>query len=102
MKKQLILYAGVNGSGKTTLYKISRVESLRINPDEVIVQMKGDWKDYSDQIKSAKQCLLKQKDCFDKGLSFHRESTFCLNEILKSIKKALELDYFVTIHFVGV
>lgn len=100
-KKQLVLYAGVNGSGKTTLHKISKVESFRINPDEVIVEMSGDWKNSADQFKSAKQCLLKQKECFENELSFHRESTLCSKEILKTIKYAINQKYYVIIHFVG-
>lgn len=100
-KKQLVLYAGVNGSGKTTLHKMSKVESFRINPDEVIIEMSGDWKNSADQFKSAKQCLLKQRECFENELSFHRESTLCSKEIMKSIKKALDLNYHVIILFVG-
>lgn len=101
-KKRLLVYAGVNGSGKTTLHKISQLGSLRINPDEIIVAMSGDWKNSTDQFKSAKQCLLQQKECFEKGVSFHRESTLCSHEIINSIKKAVDLNYYVTILFVGV
>lgn len=41
-------------------------------------------------------------DYFEQGVSFNQETTLCGNSILKNIKKAKQLGYFVEIHYVGV
>lgn len=43
-----------------------------------------------------------QRDYFQDGNSFHRETTFSSREIVKSIQKSLSLGYKVTIYFVHV
>ncbi|MFI3255416.1 MAG: zeta toxin family protein [Eubacteriales bacterium] len=102
---QFVVFAGVNGAGKTSIYRKIFKEDFpelgtRINPDEVIHSFQGNWKNTEDQIRSGKLCLKMQKDYFEQGISFHRETTFSSREIIKSIHKALNLDYEVTIYFV--
>ena len=49
MKKYTIV-AGVNGAGKTTLYQMDpdlRCD-YRVNADEILVELGGDWRNASD------------------------------------------------------
>lgn len=106
-KKEFVVFAGVNGAGKTSIYKEmfekhSFAFEPRINPDEMIQTFQGEWKNPQDQVKSGKLCLITQREYFKQGISFHRETTFSSQEIIKSIQKALDLDYEVSIYFVHV
>lgn len=105
--KEFVIFAGVNGAGKTSIYenvlKNDFLESgTRINPDELLTSFQGDWKRQEDRLKSGKLCLRMQNECFQKEVSFHRETTFSSREIIKNIKKALSLNYKVTIYYVHV
>lgn len=105
MDKNLYIFAGVNGAGKTSLYKLIEdwsIYGVRINPDEVLQKNGGDWRNGYDQIASGRVCVALQKECFEKGVSFNRETTFASREIISTIDKAIALGYDVEINFVGV
>lgn len=55
MKKYTIV-AGVNGAGKTTLYQADQIQKcdLRINADEILVELGGDWRNPADILSAGK------------------------------------------------
>ena len=62
MKKYTIV-AGVNGAGKTTLYQMDpdlRCD-YRVNADEILVELGGDWRNASDILSAGKQAVEKLK-----------------------------------------
>lgn len=101
--KKYILIAGVNGAGKSTLYQSTpRLKDMpRVNTDEILKDF-GDWKNPQDLFKAGKMAVSRISDYFSKGITFNQETTLCGKAILKNIKKAKELGYFVELHYVGV
>ncbi len=101
--QKYILIAGVNGAGKSTLFHVldELKDMPRVNTDEIVKQF-GDWNNISDTFKAGKQAVKMINDFFDKGITFNQETTLCGNNILKNIKKAKMLGYYVELHYVGV
>lgn len=104
--KTFTLFAGCNGAGKSTLYSslkdTKKDFGVRLNSDEIVSELKEDWKDQAIQIKAGRKLLEFQSECFDKELSFNRESTLSGTTIISHIKKAKELGYIITLYYVGV
>ena len=69
-KPQYIIVAGINGAGKSTLYDTFPSlfdKTKRINADELLRQMGGDWHKDSDNLKAMKEEMkywMLQKSCF--------------------------------------
>ena len=101
--KKYILIAGVNGAGKSTLFHVlDELQGMpRVNTDEIVKQF-GDWNNTSDVFKAGKQAVKKINDYFEQGATFNQETTLCGNNILKNIKKAKSLGYFIELHYVSV
>lgn len=101
--KVYTIFAGINGAGKTTLYYALGRDNfgVRLNADETLRKSGADWKNFRAQLVAGKQVLELEKECFEKGLSMHRETTLGLS-ILNSAKKAKELGYTVNLYFVGI
>ena len=102
MKKYVII-AGVNGAGKSTLYQINdNLKTLpRVNVDEIVKEI-GDWKKVEDVFAAGKIAVKKIKKYFEEGISFNQETTLCGKSIIRNIRKAKSLDYFIELHYVGV
>ena len=102
--KTLTVFAGVNGAGKSTLFYSEKSGDLgiRLNSDEIIRANGLDWKDSAAQIYAGKILLQLQKDCFEKGISFNRETTLSSNEIFKTIRQAKDLGYQIHLRYIGV
>lgn len=98
------IFAGVNGAGKSTLYNIINLPDtgIRLNSDELIRSSGLDWRSVKVQLDAGQKIIRLQNDCFDKGLSFNRETTLCGNSILKTFKQAKDLGYTVKLYYVGV
>ena len=73
----------------------------RVNTDEIVKQF-GDWNNRSDVFKAGKQAVKKINDYLKNGITFNQETTLCGNNILKNIRKAKVLGYYVELHYVGV
>jgi len=101
--KKYILIAGANGAGKSTLFHVldELKDMPRINTDEMVKQF-GVWNNMSDVFKAGKLAVKKVDEYFSEGMTFNQETTLCGNFILKSIKKAKQLGYYVEMHYVGV
>ena len=102
--KNLTIFAGVNGAGKSTLFYSENAGDLgiRLNSDEIIRANGLDWKSTSDQLYAGKVLLRLQADCFEKGISFNRETTLSSNEIFKTIQQAKNLGYRIHLRYIGV
>lgn len=100
--KTYTLYAGVNGAGKSTLYWADKPSSasVRLNSDEIVRELGGDWQDVSVQLEASKLLLQRQQKAFKEGLSVNRETTLCGSNIFKSIEKAKALGYDVELTYV--
>lgn len=101
--KRYVIIAGVNGAGKSTLYQINdNLKNMpRVNVDEIVREI-GDWKNKSDIFRAGKIAVSKILAYFDKGVTFNQETTLCGKTIIKNIRRAKELGYFVELHYVGV
>lgn len=101
MKKYIII-AGVNGAGKSTLYQsYDNLKDLpRVNVDEIVREI-GDWNNFADVISAGKIALKKIAEYFEQGDSFNQETTLCGRTIIKNIKKAKALGYFIELHYIG-
>ena len=94
--KKYILIAGVNGAGKSTLFHVlDELKSMpRVNTDEIVKKI-GDWNNVSDTFKAGKQAVYMINEYFNNGITFNQETTLCGNNIIKNIKKAKMLGYYV-------
>lgn len=103
----LTIFAGINGAGKTTLYSYEKLINPdwfgeRINPDEILVEFKGDWKKNSDILKSGKEAIRKIKTSLSKNTSFNLEVTLISNYVMNIMKIAKQQGYQVNVNFIGV
>lgn len=101
MKKYVVI-AGVNGAGKSTLYQTyDNLKSLpRVNVDEIVREI-GDWRNFSDIVSAGKIALKKIEEYFESGSSFNQETTLCGRTIIKNIREAKALGYFIELHYIG-
>lgn len=98
------IYAGVNGAGKSTFYhsNIFRENNdKRVNADEILKEIGGDWRNVRDQMNAMKEAVRRIHIYFKEGISFNQESTLVGNSIIKNIKKAKELGYVINVYFIG-
>ena len=102
MRKYVII-AGVNGGGKSTLYQINDnlKKRPRVNVDEIVKDI-GDWKNPHDVFIAGKIAVEKIMEYLNNGVSFNQETTLCGKSIIKNIRKAKELGYFIELHYVSV
>ena len=101
----LTLFAGINGSGKSTLYTLQQIKynidiGERICPDEILVENKGNWKDYHDVYESGRLAIKKIDKCLKNRESFNWEFTLISNYALKVIKRAREAGYQIKLNFI--
>lgn len=106
-EKHYILLAGVNGAGKSSLYhsqsliKPSIINMVRINSDEILISMGGDWKNTNNQLEAMRKAISILRDCLDKGISFNQETTLTGHTIIQNMLKAKSLGYNVEMHYIG-
>lgn len=99
-KPQYIIVAGINGAGKSTLYDTFSIlfdKTKRINADELLRQMGGDWHKDSDNLKAMKEEIKQLHYALDHQQSIHVETTLAgrgkaqLNLIDKAHKNGFEV-----------
>ncbi|KRL32672.1 hypothetical protein FD20_GL002495 [Liquorilactobacillus uvarum DSM 19971] len=77
-KPQYIIVAGINGAGKSTLYDTLPIlfdKTKRINADEILRQMGGDWHKDSDNLKAMREEIKQLHYSLDNRQSIHVETT---------------------------
>lgn len=104
-----VVFAGVNGAGKSTFYRTDlwRVAGMpkdmaRVNPDEVLKEMGGDWHDASDTLRAGKESLRQIEDLLARGESFNQETTLSGRLATRNIARARELGYRIYLYYIGV
>lgn len=99
---KLIVFAGPNGSGKSTLYLTNRAffDIPRVNVDEIVREIGGDWRNSVDLIRAGKIALRRARDCLEKKVSFNRETTLCGKTAVRDIIEAKRLGFEVELYFV--
>lgn len=98
--KRYIIVAGINGAGKSTLYR-ARPElfthSKRLNTDEILQKMGGDWHKDRDNFKAMREEIKQLHAALDTGQSIHVETTLAgqgkaqLNLIYRAYKNGFEV-----------
>lgn len=98
--KRYIIVAGINGAGKSTLYR-ARPElfthSKRLNTDEILQKMGGDWHKDRDNFKAMREEIKQLHAALDTGQSIHVETTLAgqgkaqLNLIYRAHKNGFEV-----------
>lgn len=57
-KNKYIIVAGINGAGKSTLYRLQPElfsDTQRINADEILKNMGGNWRNPTDNLKAMRE-----------------------------------------------
>ena len=94
------IIGGVNGVGKSSLTGVLASESndlgVIIDTDKITASLGGD------KIKGGKAAIERINNSLAKGINFTQETTLSGSRILKTIKRARELDYFIRLYYVGV
>lgn len=94
------IIGGVNGVGKSSLSGVLLGESsdlgIIIDTDKITAQTGGD------KINGGKIAVKRINDCLDKGINFTQETTLSGVRTLKTIKRAIELNYFIRLYYIGV
>ena len=98
--KRYLIVAGINGAGKSTLYR-ARPElfthSKRLNTDEILQKMGGDWHKDRDNFKAMREEIKQLHAALDTGQSIHVETTLAgqgkaqLNLIYRAHKNGFEV-----------
>lgn len=102
-EKIYTLIAGINGAGKSTFYKENLLSNENIiNPDEILLNMGGDWRNTQDQFKAGKIAVKQIKDCMEQGVSFFQETTLGGKSTLRTIDLAKSKSYKINMFYVSV
>ena len=104
-KPTLCVVAGPNGSGKTTttiqlLNNEWTAESMYINPDNIALEMFGDWNSHEAVMKAAEHATKLRYDCLEQRRDFVFETVFSSVEKLEFLQKAREAGFFIRLFYV--
>ena len=99
MLKEYILIAGIDGTGRTSFRGILEGQGIPlghiVDPD-LIAKQHG-----SKELAAGKAALKEINHRFDNGISFTQETTLSGHQVVKTLKKAKEHDYLVTMYYIG-
>lgn len=102
------LIAGINGAGKSTFYSLDQgknilTNSFRINPDEILREFGGDWRNFTDQAKSARLAVKMIETCISKEISFNQETTLAGSPVsqIKKIKRAKKNGFSIQLIYIS-
>ncbi len=94
------IIGGVNGAGKSSLSGVLLAKDTElgivIDTDKITANLNGD------KIKGGKCAVKKINDCLEKGINFTQETTLSGVRTLKTIRKAINLNYHIRLYYVGV
>ena len=98
--KTYTIIGGVNGVGKSSftgvLVRKTDDLGLIIDTDKLNAEFDGD------RIEGGKKAIKLMEECLEKGLSFTQETTLSGVRTLKTIRRAIELDYHIKLYYIGV
>ena len=72
----------------------------RVNVDEIVREIGGNWRNSADLIRAGKIALRRAKNCLEKKVSFNRETTLCGKTAVRDIIEAKRLGFEVELYFV--
>lgn len=107
MKKPiLIVIAGPNGSGKTSITnKILQHEWVEectyINPDNIALNLYGDWNSDEAVLKAAIFSTQMREDCLKNGKNMIFETVLSADDKINFIQRAKAKGYFIRLFFIG-
>ena len=106
MRPVLIIVAGPNGSGKTSLTRTvlghNWVEGCHyVNPDDIALDMFGNWNDPECVLKAAKEATRQCHECLRLRQSLAFETVFSSPAKLQFLHDAKDAGFFVRMFFVG-
>lgn len=97
--KTYTIIAGVNGCGKSNLTGVLRTEidnlGKIIDVNKISVLCGGN------AIEGAKQEIELIDDCLEKEICFTQETTLSGKKTLRTVKRAIEKDYYIRLYYVG-
>lgn len=104
--KRYIIVAGINGAGKSTLYRVRPelfTHSKRLNADEILQKMGGDWHKDSDNFRAMREEIKQLHAALDTGQSIHVETTLAGQgkAQLNLIERAHQNGFEVTLLYVA-
>ncbi|MGN0553344.1 MAG: hypothetical protein ACI4I1_08165 [Oscillospiraceae bacterium] len=98
--KTYTIIAGVNGVGKSSL---TGVLAAQCNDLGIIIDTYKITAELgNDKIKGGKLAIERINTSLKKGINFTQETTLSGSRTLKTIKKAIELEYYIRLYYVGV
>ncbi|APX71901.1 zeta toxin family protein [Companilactobacillus allii] len=105
-RPRYIIIAGVNGAGKSSLYDLQPelfANTKRINADEILQKMGGDWRKPSDNIKAMRSEFKQVYEALETKTSIHVETTLAGSgkAQLRLINKAHNNGFYVTLLYVA-
>lgn len=104
--KRYLIVVGINGAGKSTLYR-ARPElfthSKRLNADEILQKMGGDWRKDRDNFRAMREEIKQLHAALDTGQSIHVETTLAGQgkAQLNLIERAHQNGFEVTLLYVA-
>ena len=94
------IIGGVNGVGKSSFtgVLVRKTDDLGIiiDTDKLNAEFDGD------RIEGGKKAIKLMEDCLENGMSFTQETTLSGVRTLKTIRRAIELDYHIRLYYIGV
>lgn len=94
------IIGGVNGVGKSSLTGVLTAQrddlGVIIDTDKITTELNGD------RIKGGKTAVERINNCLNMGINFTQETTLAGVKTVKTIKKAMERDYYIRLYYVGV
>lgn len=94
------LIGGVNGVGKSSLSGVLTAEKSDlgtiVDPDKITAAGGGD------KLKGGKASVTLINQCLEKGVNFTQESTLSGTLVLRTMRKARKLGYYIRLYYVGV
>lgn len=107
-KPKYVIIAGINGAGKSTLYRLQPElfhSTERINADEILQKMGGDWRKEIDNFRAMREEVKQLHDALNNFKSIHVETTLAgsgkaqLNLIDEAHKNGFEVTLlYVTVN----
>ncbi len=94
------IIGGVNGVGKSSLTGVLSAKSndlgVIIDTDKITAKLGGD------KLKGGKAAIERIDQSLEMGINFTQETTLSGSRTLKTIKKAIDRNYYIRLYYIGV
>ncbi|MBQ8965509.1 AAA family ATPase [Ruminococcus sp.] len=94
------IIGGVNGVGKSSLSGV--LVNQRNDMGVIIDTDKITAENGVDKLHGGKIAIQRINSCLEKGVNFTQETTLSEVRTIKTIKKAIEKDYYIRLYYVGI